>query len=211
MNANFQWKQPRVRAGHTLLELLLVLAILAMGLALAIPTYESLVSERRLQKSAEELELQLQEARVKAMRTGQSQVFRFEIGANTYVCEPWMSGKEELNAGPGAVLQDGSGQAVETSTSNINTIVDTSKTQRQLEEGIVFASANTANDSRAQLAVLQENGGTAGATSSTPVMFYPDGTATTAELILEDPKGNRRAIQIRGLTGRTKLTAIASP
>ena len=199
---------PIVRTGHTLIELLLVLAILAMAMAMAIPTYESMVSGRRLQNSAESLEVQLQEARVKAMRTGQSQVFRFDVGASTYTCEPWLSGAEELNSGPGAAMQSLSGQILETSSSpgSLGSQVDVSKGSKKLEEGIVFASANTANDSRTAYAQVQEGGATA-VGGNTPVMFYPDGTSTTAEIVVQDSEGRQRTIQLRGLTGRTKMVA----
>lgn len=212
-NLKSQHKKRIIRSGHTLIEVLLVLAIMAVVMAMAIPTYESLVSARRLQKSAESLEIQLQEARVTAMRTGQSQVFRFSIGSDTYTCEAWLSGTEEMNSGPGATLQDISGQLIETgrNVSEGNSIADVAKGSKKLEEGIQFASANTTSDSRTTYAQMQAGELSAtGPSVSTPIMFYPDGTATTAEIVLQGPNGEQRAIQIRGLTGRTKLVAVES-
>lgn len=208
MHANFECKRQLNRAGHTLLELLLVLAILAIVLSVAIPTYESMISERRLHKSAETLELVLHEARVKAMRTGQSQVFKYTLGSGNYTCTAWLDGNDDLNSGPGATLMNEVGQVMETSSDPYAaaTTQDASKDDKNLDEGIQFASANTAIDSRANYAEMESNGGMV-TSSSPPIMFYPDGTATTAEIVLQNENGSRRVIQIRGLTGRTRLIA----
>ncbi len=66
------------------MELLLVLAVLAIVMAIAMPTYQGMIVSARLQQSAEKLELEMKRARVAAIRTGQAQVFRFQIGGGAY-------------------------------------------------------------------------------------------------------------------------------
>jgi prepilin-type N-terminal cleavage/methylation domain-containing protein len=203
----------RSRAGFTLLELVLVLAILAAALSVAVPTYDSMIVERRLQESAEAIELKMQGSRVEAMRTGQAQVFRFEIGGSQYVSDAWLSQEDSLNAAAGATQMDFSGQRVEVSSSNpyASTLAPTSGTTIQLPEGVTVASAQSVRDSRAALAE-QEAGMAGGATTSwsTPILFYADGTSTTAIIVLQDSRGRRRSIQLRGLTGQCRIVDLAS-
>lgn len=197
----------------TLLELLLVLTILVAAMAVVVPTYESMIVDRRLHKSAESLDLEMQKARMQAIRTGQSQVFRFQVGGNVFTSEPWMDDSDSINAGPGATVQSMSGQLVETSANpyDLGTVADPKSEGLKLEEGVTFLSADTMNDSRTLMAQTQSSlAMQAGVSWSSPILFYADGSSTTAEIILQDERGRRKAIQIRGLTGQSKVVALPS-
>ncbi|MFN9941949.1 MAG: hypothetical protein ACK56I_20985, partial [bacterium] len=45
---------------------------------------------------------------------------------------------------------------------------------------------------------------------SSPVLLYPDGSTTTAHLVLQDTRGRRFAVQLRGLTGEASVIELAS-
>ena len=203
----------RNQQAFTLLEVLLVLAILAAAMAIAVPTYDSMIVETRLQRSAEMLELEMQRARVEALRTGQSQVFRFQVGGDSFTSQPWLDANDSINAGPGATVQSMSGQLVETSANpyDIGTAVTSTGSELKLEEGIQFESADTLSDSRSAMA--QAEAGLdmqSGVSWSSPILFYSDGSSTTAEIIIKDSRGRRRAIQIRGLTGQARVIELPS-
>ncbi len=203
----------RIAKAFTLLEVLLVLAILAAAMAIAVPTYDSMIVETRLQRSAELLELEMQRARVEALRTGQSQVFRFQVGGDSFTSEPWLDANDSINAGPGATVQSMSGQLVETSANpfDIGNAVEPTSTEMKLEEGIIFASADTLSDSRSQMAQVEAGlDMQAGVSWSSPILFYADGSSTTAEIIIKDDRGRRRAIQVRGLTGQARVIELPS-
>ena len=120
-----------------------------------------------------------------------------------------------------------SGQAMKTQAvaggGSVSTLADTSGGGKQLSEGVVFTAVETLVDSRNALAIQQAGGTvpTAGGSSqgdgsglSSPLLLYPDGSCTTAQIILADGKGRRMAIQIRGVTGQLKsmrLVSIATP
>jgi prepilin-type N-terminal cleavage/methylation domain-containing protein len=211
------------RLGFTLLELLLVLAILAVLAGLAVPTFESMISSRRIQQSIEKLQNELLEARVEAMKTGQAQVFRATIHGNSYSITPWLSGNEDRDASAGATVMTAGG-VVETERTQTGAVAASSDVDsdaiKTLDDEVMFLSIDTLVDARNALEI-QKSGeiaplpGTAAVSASgslsSPLILYPDGTSTTAQIILADVHGRRMAIQLRGVTGRStnlRLTAI---
>lgn len=224
-NAILRTTSQRRRSAFTLLELLLVLAVLAILASLAVPTFESMISSRRLQQSVDRLQNELLEARVEAMKTGQAQVFRATLHGNQYSITPWLSGDEARDASAGATVMT-QGGVVETERTSTGSVAsgstDTSDTSstKELDTGVVFLNVDTLVDGRNALE-LQRSGEAvpvagAGATAvagglSSPLLLYPDGTSTTAQIILADSQGRRMAIQLRGVTGRStnlRLSAV---
>ena len=210
------------RRGFTLLELLLVLSILAVLAGLAIPTFDSMVSSRRILQAVEKLQNELLEARVEAMKTGQAQVFRATIHGNSYSITPWLSGDEDRDASAGATVMTAGG-VVDTERTEAGGVAASSvesDSVKTLDTDVMFLSIDTLVDSRNALEI-QKSGeiapmpGTpsmsASGSLSSPLLLYPDGTSTTAQIILADIYGRRMAIQLRGVTGRStnlRLTAV---
>ncbi len=217
------------RNAMTLLELLLVLALLVILAGIAIPSFDAMVTSRRLQQSIEKLHNELLSARVTAMRTGQAQVFQCVLNGQEYAVKPWLNGGEAQNASVGAtVMQAGQvvktestgngGVATQAVTGNADpTKVDPAKKEStRLGEGVQFAAVESLIDNRNALAIQQSTGtvptsgaATAGGLSS-PILIYPDGSSTTAQLILADARGRRMAIQLRGVTGTATILKLKS-
>ncbi|MFM2217799.1 MAG: hypothetical protein RL240_2117 [Planctomycetota bacterium] len=209
------------RSGFTLFELILVLIILVTLAAIAFPTLEAMVSSRRLQQSAERLQNELLEARVEAMKTGQAQVFRATINGNTYTIEPWLSGNEDSDASAGATVMSASGvvETERTSTGQVAlTSISADGDAKQLDNDVQFMGIETLVDARNALEI-QKSGetvpmaGVGTAVSggiSSPLLVYPDGSSTTAQIILADSRGRRMAIQLRGVTGRSSIVRLAT-
>ena len=213
------------RSALTLFELLLVLAILVAMAGIVIPTFDSMISSRRLGQSVEKLRNEIMSGRVTAMRTGQAQVIRMTLQGKDYSITPWLGGSEAQDASAGATVMQ-SGQIVQTQATTGGGAKSTSELANstlQLSEGVSFSIVETLVDSRNALAI-QQAGGTVptsggssqgdGAGLSSPLLLYPDGTCTTAQIVLIDDRGRRMAIQLRGVTGQLKtmrLTSIATP
>ena len=209
------------RSGFTLFELILVLIILVTLAAIAFPTLEAMVSSRRLQQSAERLQNELLEARVEAMKTGQAQVFRATINGNTYTIEPWLSGNEDSDASAGATVMSASG-VVETERTSTGQValssISADGDAKQLDNDVQFMGIETLVDARNALEI-QKSGetvpmaGVGTAVSggiSSPLLVYPDGSSTTAQIILAGSRGRRMAIQLRGVTGRSSIVRLAT-
>jgi prepilin-type N-terminal cleavage/methylation domain-containing protein len=210
------------RNAFTLFEVILVLIILVVIAAIAFPTLDSMIYGRRLLQSTERLQNELLEARVEAMRTGQVQVFRATINGNTYSIGPWLSGNEDSDASAGATVMNAGG-LVKTDRMAGGTVGMSSGQlggdEKQLAGDVQFFGIETLVDARNALE-LQKNGdappiggvGTAvqGGISS-PLLIYPDGSSTTAQIILADSRGRRMALQLRGVTGKStsiRLSAV---
>jgi prepilin-type N-terminal cleavage/methylation domain-containing protein len=217
MNCQFK----NIRKAFTLLELLLVLAILVALAGIAVPTFESMVTSRRLTESVQQLLNELKAARVAAMRTGQAQVMRATLQTRDYSITPWLGGTESQDASAGATVVGTDGQVVATekgASGEVSTsAVDASSGLKQLSSGVQFSAIETLVDSRNALE-LQNSGEampTAGSAVTTdglssPLLVYPDGSTTTAQIVLVDQSGRRMAIQIRGVTGQLSSFRLMS-
>ncbi len=212
------------RSAFSLFELLLVLAILVAVAGIAIPTFESMIGSRRLGQSIDKLQNEIMAGRVTAMRTGQAQVIRMTLQGQDYSIAPWLGGSEAQDASAGATVMQ-SGQIIQTQPASGGAVLsgEASGSTKQLSEGVQFSAVETLVDSRNALAI-QQAGGTVptdvgssqgdGSGLSSPLLLYPDGSCTTAQIILADSKGRRMAIQLRGVTGQLKtfrLASIATP
>ena len=71
----------RERGGHSMMEMVVVMSVLAGMAALSWPMLKSPLGKLRLQAAAQEVTTELSKARLKAMQSGVAQVFRFQ--ANT--------------------------------------------------------------------------------------------------------------------------------
>lgn len=208
------------RSAVTLFELLLVLALLVAVAGIAIPTFDSMIGSRRLGQSIDKLQNEIMAGRVTAMRTGQAQVIRMTLQGQDYSIAPWLGGSEAQDASAGATVMQ-SGQIIKTQPTSGGAVLasDAAGSTKQLGEGVQFSAVETLVDSRNALAI-QQAGGTVptdtgssqgdGSGLSSPLLLYPDGSCTTAQIILADGKGRRMAIQLRGVTGQLKILRLAS-
>ena len=201
------------RRGFTLLELMLVLAIIGMLGALSVPAFLGILDRHRLRGAAQNLRLEWDSARLEAMRTGQTQVFQCVPGTGDYAIVPLVLQSDVTNAGDGATVMTGGGALVETHAEGFMTAADPSLTQtRKLEAPIVFVSCAVVGDMRA-LTVAQESqsagaGDLSTQTANQAVLFYPDGSTSTAEVRIQSEQGDMRAVQLRGLTGHSRVVEL---
>lgn len=201
----------RALAAFTLLELILVLAILVTIGAVVAPSVGDAFLRHRLQSSADRLRGHWDRARLTAMKTGQIQVFRCTLGSNTYSVQPYMASDDVLNASAGATVVTSGGTVAEaTSQGTLTAPSSSSAVEEKLEEQITFVSCAVNSDMRA-MSVAQSQGGLAATTSvNQTVMFYPDGSTSTAEIIIQNADGAQRAVRMRGLTGTTQVLKPAA-
>lgn len=196
------------RSGFTLLELLLVLTIMAVVGSIAIPSLDKLLERQRLRGAADEMRLAWESARLKSMRTGQAQVFQCNIGANSFTVSPLILHDDEANLGDGGTVMSG-GVALQTSSTEFGmsaAAAEPTGKEQTIDEELQFASCIVSGDLRAS--AVAQSGESAQINLQTvqqSVIFYPDGTTSTAELKIQNQRGDTVGVQIRGLTGHTRL------
>lgn len=198
-------------SGFTLLELMLVLALLVVLGSLISPRITHMFERQRLNGAAADLRLLWNETRLVAMRSGQAQVFSCNLGTNQYSVSPLMLQADTTNAGAGAQVAV-LGGVMETTSTGVAVAADPTELQdvEELGEKVKFISCLVASDARAyQVAQdAQQTNVTSDLTTQTVgqrVIFYPDGSTSTAEVQVQNERGDIRAVRIRGLTGHSQI------
>ena len=194
------------RAGFTLIEIMLVLAILvAMG-AIAWPSFTRAYESSKLKSAADKLMSVLGKARTQAMTSGQTQVFKFQLNSGAYIVEQLPDDAATLDA-------NATSDTSMAPTSASSSASSGESPGCKLPEGYVFSNGNRVLDDRtaaAESAITSSNFDT----SSPPVLFYSDGTSSQAELTIANQNGRSITITLRSLTGTAhmgEVTTAAAP
>lgn len=187
------------RAAYTLFELMLVMAILAMMGAMAIPSLSGSLSGYRLRRGADLVRAKWVATRNEAIRSGQIQVFRFQIDGDRFWSEPWYA-----EGDPAADTLGGA--------SPVTNIEETTAFASYLPKDILFVTGETESDSRSIEIEDDFVGGAMGGGSEfgRPIVFYPDGTTSTSRVYLTNERGHVVDLSLRGLTGVAEVSDINS-
>lgn len=219
-----------MRSAFTLLELLLVLALIAAVAALAWPALDRPLATQRLRRAAEQVRMQLIKTRTKAISTGETFAFRYQpdkplmrIEASTQN-EDLIAASSTLGATGssfGGSMQMGGAQMAGASSSagaitpSAGTMggpaQPTPPVEDVLPDPIVFYGGEVASDARAdQLSAQERMKGSIDLSWSQPVLFFPDGTAVAARIALAGDRGRAIVIEVRSLTGAVRVGEIVS-
>lgn len=193
------------RSGFTLLELLLVLGLLVIVAAIATPSIGRLIDTERLRHAGSAVRTELARARVKAMKSGRVHVFRYELDGSRYRTEFWLPDDDLLEAGDESALDFGN--SANESTQSLRRS-DTTDDATTLPEGVRFFLGQTAENNRdARVSQrLEEPTSRSDGVWSLPILFYSDGTTSTAEVTLANERGDAITVSIRGLTGVAQVS-----
>lgn len=202
-----------VRSGFTLFELLLVLTIIMVVGSIAAPAVDGVLERQKLRTTADELRMAWQSARLTAMRSGQAQVFRCQIGANSYSIEPLAQPDDISNSIDASTVISGAvaSQSIVGSLGFSSKPADEGATAAmQIDSTLVFLSCKAASDMRAALTLQSVSAGAGNSNSGQPVVFYADGTTSTAELLIKSARDEVCGVQLRGLTGQCENISLTT-
>ena len=188
------------------------MGILVAVAAVAWPTIHRSYESLRLRKAADQVQAGLSRARVEAMSSGVSQVFRFEPNSPRYTVTPYQDDSVSLDATAADTSSASAGQGSTTPSSAASTPASgqadpSNPCQHQLPDGFVFITAQRSSDSRTAVAESQLNDGSASA-DAPPVFFYPDGSSQDAVISISTDSGRAISITLRGYTGVTHVGEI---
>jgi prepilin-type N-terminal cleavage/methylation domain-containing protein len=200
------------RRGMTLVELLVVLALLVVIGSIVVPVFTGSFASVRLRRAGDQVITRWSQARARAIETGEAYQFRFTPETGAYRVEPWNNLVEE-GAGGSRAPSSGSAASVETSASDASSTTndDSAAVQsRSLPEQITFHAGQLAVEDvvsrERQVASMQS----VGDDLSTPVLFFPDGTTSEASVVLANDRNQFVRLSLRGLTGVGRATEILS-
>ncbi len=182
-----------LRRAVTLIEVMLVLAILTSLSALAYPSVAMMLEQLAMDEAVSPVRIHLAGTRVRALDTGVTWQFRFEPGGRRYVAVPYefdeIEGDEQQQQSQLEMLPRVSGQ---------------------LPEGFSFVSADLATSGTEALdeqavAGLIDQSQVLEASWSPPLLFFSDGTSRTASFDIVNEQNQSRRLSIRSLTGSVTL------
>ena len=189
----------RRRRSFTLLELLIVLAILAMVVSLAWPSLRTLSQTGQLRDAARQLRVQLLEARLNAIQSGSVWFFRYQPGTGSYEVA---SGSDFETADELGLMTPGDARGDDRLPDR--DLDQDQSPQRELPSDIIFFDP----DAEPETDLGGELGGDDISQAwSAPIVFYPNGRTLNARLRL----GTRRyviEVSLRGLTGTVNIGEV---
>jgi competence protein ComGC len=183
------------RQGLTLVEVLLVLGLLVVIAALTLPALDKPFASVRLREAADQIRAEWATARVKAMESDEVYVFQYSLEGDRYIAVSYSMAVSFHDRSLGAAERAADIGAA-----------DPRPTERLLPQGVLFADCEIVEDTRsaAVYAGLEE----AFALQrdwSMPVLFYPDGTTSTARLLLQNQHDRGVEVVLRGITGVVRV------
>jgi prepilin-type N-terminal cleavage/methylation domain-containing protein len=188
--------------GFTLVEMLLVLALMIVLLGIAYPSLAKFRLEQQLKQGAELVRLQMKQARLRAMESGLEYQFRYEPGGRQFIVVP--ADYSAIQAQQMANQQSGNGkpQSMYWKThGKFEAKVNFSKTS--FDPGVApqplpkeFLSGFDRPDDLSRIAW------------AAPLIFHTDGSARDFAVEIEDEKGAYLTLSVRGITGSIELSQM---
>ena len=198
------------RRAFTLLEVLLTMCLLVLMASLSWTAMDKPFANVRLRKAADRIRAELYTARVEALESGEIHMFQCTVNEDGYSIECYSTASVQGNA-----LDDSLGGASQplggTSQLGGGGAAATKPIEGSLPQDVTFVSCETELDSRAAMIGSElEQSGMAEAGSSAPILFYPDGTTSTARLVLKNEHDRYIELVLRGLTGVVNIGEVSS-
>ena len=185
------------RRGHrralTLVEVCLVLALLVVIGAVSAPLLEGSFSRAGLTSAADVVRGAWARARLAAMESGNTHVFRFEPKGGRFQ----IVALNELGV-PGSEAMAPAG--AERDPADMLRLPS-----NQLPKNITFAGGDVEASPRV-MALL----GTSSGTWSSPILFHADGTTSDASLLLMNGEQQTARVTLRGLTGISNTSEVGA-
>ena len=166
-------------AGFSLVELLLVLALVGLLAALAAPSMSGTLARVRLDAAASEVRTAWAKARLEAMRTGEPVAFQCRLGTGQYLLSPL--------AGAMAALAGSTEAADQVSVAD----------DGYEDLGAITFTQLTVGDPAVDPTIDP--------TVAACLVFRPDGATDDAIAVLRSDRGGQRRIVLRGLTGAARI------
>lgn len=191
-----------LRAALSLLEMMLVLAVLVAVGAMVLPALHGPLEDQRLLKSADVIRAQWTRARVTAMKNGRMYVFRYVTASDEYAVEPWSGEVNATEASQEALTMET--LPLPRSTAETRHLLGVAG--QRLPDGVQFFLGETQTDAR----LAQSAAGTAAPAAEnavSPIVFYPDGSTSDARLVLTNERFFVE-ITLRGLTGMVRVSEL---
>lgn len=188
------------RGAFTLLEILLVLAVIAVIISVTWPPLMRYVGQQDLKESAVSVRHELAGSRIKAIENGLVYQFRYEPGGRWFAVLPY----DRPDVGNEQVTNAGS--SLKPATTKAAPAV-----LKQLPERCRFRVKESQPVEQIPpewRQLLPQNAPLGQIQWCVPILFFLDGSTDNATVIVEDLKGNSQTLTLRGLTGAVDIGPV---
>lgn len=187
------------RRGYTLLELLIVVAVVAVVVGVSWPALQRPAEKSKLRAAARQLRIALARTRLEAIRSGTAQEFRYQPGSGAFTVSPRATSEEGGGFTP---VSFGQSEEVESLGGDF---ADSEPAPYALPAGIRFfdPTAPDAVPDESEPVVSTESRGW-----SAPIVFYPNGRSFNAWIRLHGRYNYYVDVTLRGLTGAGKVGQV---
>ncbi len=205
---SFSGDRNPTRHAFTLVELLLTLAILVTIAAIVVPSFGILLADRRLNRAGDQLRVEMMQARLLAMRTGRTQMLQVRVGAAEARVKAWIDMNDltesiDQTGASSALLTGGNASAAALQPTTVETV----NREIELPAEIMIADAQVESTQRSFMIDTQTLGETTEGWSQ-PILFYPDGTTSTAAVTFTQEEAGKVIVVLRGLTGEVTVSDV---
>ena len=192
------------RSGFTLMEILLVLAVIAVFASMTLPSVMRMFGQQKLSSSAETVREAIALARFRAIDSGLIYQFCCEVNGANFVVVPFEPDH--------AVSQTGSQTAGVVLAKRHAGILPKGITFRSEHSGSAGSSLNGLGPiklSPQSLDGIPNAGNLAGLNWAMPILFKPDGSASLdTELTVSDTHSQQIRLQVRAFTGAVSMERL---
>ncbi|QEG22441.1 prepilin-type N-terminal cleavage/methylation domain-containing protein [Mariniblastus fucicola] len=183
------------RSAFTLIELLLVMAVVIVVMSMAAPSVNRMFQRTALDRGADRVRAAMGKARVDAIKEGDVYAVFIARGSNWFDSGPFANSRDQI-------------ARASRDRRNVDQTGNSGFEDNLLPGGITFAATEVLSDARAEevLSGTESSGGG----GLQQILFYPDGTSQNASVVLQNQIGGIVEIQLRGLTGLSKSVRLKS-
>jgi prepilin-type N-terminal cleavage/methylation domain-containing protein len=193
--------------GFTLVELMIVVAVLAMVAAFSFPAMRRMSSRGQLADAAGKIRAEMGRARLEAIRRGTPRQFRFQPGGRRFEIASRtasVGGDLDLFGQFGGAADDG--RSLEPATGRP---AGDDVTLAELDQGVEFA-LDLSQISPSETGTAAAGGLDAAPDWSLPIVFYPNGRTLNAHFLLTDGRDYYVEVTLRGLTGAASVGPVTA-
>ena len=187
----------RTRSAFTLLEIVLVLAIIVAVAAMAAPAYQGTLKRERVRKAADSIAADWTRTRARAIETGQTQLWVCTVDTGTFSASGYTGAvasatnadvAQAVSASPSGASQSASGAANPDGSFG-----------QAVPEGVTISDVLVSDGDTIVTMSMTTTSGESGAAT---VLFYPDGTSSSARItVTGEDESSSMAVVLNGSAG----------
>jgi prepilin-type N-terminal cleavage/methylation domain-containing protein len=199
-------RSANLRAGFTLLEMMLVLGVVAVFLGMTLPSVMKIFGQQKLTESAEKVRTAIASARARAIDSGIIYQFCCEPKGSNYVVVPFeadhVNSRDASQSGAINLVSRGSGRLpagvfFNTAALGMSGVVATGLGPHKLAPAALDGLPNASDLGNVAWAP--------------PILFKPDGSATMdAEIIVSDSRSQSVKLHVRAFTGSVSMERLTT-